>query len=71
MIYYFPRYWMAPELFERGQPRAGPPADIWSLGITAIELALGYPPYFDDGPMAAMRYACTLITPNLPYCYSK
>lgn len=29
---------MAPELFERGQPKAGPPADIWSLGITAIEL---------------------------------
>lgn len=59
------RYWMAPELFERGQPRAGPPADIWSLGITAIELAEGFPPYYHDGPMAAMRQIMENPPPRL------
>jgi len=59
------RYWMAPELFERGQPKAGPPADIWSLGITALELAYGKPPYSDMGPMEAMRAIVELPPPCL------
>ncbi|ELR13625.1 serine/threonine kinase [Acanthamoeba castellanii str. Neff] len=59
------RYWMAPELFERGQPKAGPPADIWSLGITGIELAHGQPPYFDEGPMEAMRAITQRPPPRL------
>lgn len=50
------RYWMAPELLRRANiHKAGPASDIWSLGITAIELALGEPPYFDLDPMTAQR----------------
>jgi len=51
------RYWMAPELLRRESlHKAGTAADMWSLGVTAIELATGAPPYFDEAPMTAVRY---------------
>ena len=46
-------FWMAPEVIrESGH---GPPADIWSIGCTIIEMLTGKPPYSDCGAIQAMH----------------
>jgi len=52
--------WMAPEV-ARMQTYSFS-ADVWSMGITAMELAQFYPPYADVSPMRAL----ILITRNPP-----
>merc|ERR1719203_1331756 len=57
-------WWMAPEILQR-ENRHSYKADIWSLGILALELTFGKPPHSKQRPVKVMLTILQSPPPSL------
>ncbi|KAI9490890.1 kinase-like domain-containing protein [Zychaea mexicana] len=58
--------WMAPEILQNREYNTQ--VDIWSLGVTAIELACGRPPYTEYDPLTIFSMILHEPVPSLEMC---
>src|ERR1700761_2128205 len=61
-------YWMAPEVMTQNQYDGK--ADIWSLGITCYEMAVGAPPNANVHPLKLVSLIPRQAPPVMPAGYS-
>jgi len=61
-------YWMAPEVI-KGDPY-DQLADVWSLGVTSIEIVTGRVPFYNKSPQVAMQSVTQSAEPRLSGEYS-
>jgi serine/threonine protein kinase len=69
-------HWMAPEVIDPGSSGYDIQADIWSLGITTIELAYGEAPYGNERPTEVVVHISTdeppsMENPHTPFFYKR
>jgi len=58
-------FWMSPEVINQAEARYDYKADIWSLGIFALEMCHGEPPHFGTPPARALLLIVSSHPPKL------